>query len=412
MVLFVFVLVGLGGVGHLMVIRRLDYPEGDRDRDRDSDRDTGSDMDVDNYEIANQPGVEIDHEDQYPIDRIEVTSPINRPLDPSRRIQLDSTHILIPPHSASDPKHPKRQQLPPHQSRPHRLPTEVLEKYLIHGELDVSTLSLYPEQWTQLDSVGEAKMDLVYLWVNSTDEHFQSALSTRWRNDRAERLVAATADNGGEGGDSGEDGGRRKRWRDNGELWGAVRSGVAAFTARKGNKQSGLRGVHVVSGDYPVEVVASTSTDGKGTKKEAVLEARAREGGWTIGQIPSWLGWSSQDRFDPSRTRTESSHSGTGNQGEEGGNPNVIAKDEDSQPWLRWHFHSDIFRFGAGRRSQYDLQRTASTGTRQGRRGEEPLHAETRDEQEKRWRQTALPNFNSFAIETQIGSMEGLSENL
>lgn len=145
--------------------------------------------------------------------------------------------------------------------------------------------------------------------------------------------------------------GAERHWRDNGELRGAVRSAAQSLA-------EGLRRVHVISADFELDsavpVVEVDEDDEEGVY-EVVVDSEG-EAKWRVGQVPSWL--------------------------------NTTAPDVGMQ----WHFHSEIFRL-------------PSDGEVDSR-----IQGEWRDEQ--KWREEALPSFNSFQIESKVAWVDDLSENL
>lgn len=181
-------------------------------------------------------------------------------------------------------------------------------------------------------------IDIVYTWVNSTSSEFSGVVRERWEGEELGRL-------------NGE-----RRWRDNGELRGAVRSAVHAF-------KDSLRTVHILSGDYPIETIGATEGE---------------DGQWTMGQIPRWLNWAKE--------------------GEQAG---AVGNGPD----LKWHFHRDLFRLPRqgqiikGWTEDDQLERRLET-------------TEQKGNLEEAWQALALPTFNSFAIESRLGFVDGCHENL
>lgn len=150
--------------------------------------------------------------------------------------------------------------------------------------------------------------------------------------------------------------GASRHWRDNGELRGAIRSAAQHFA-------DGLRKVHVISADFELDSVRQDSTlesidDGEaGVEQEENIIGEEDQSRWRVGQVPSWLDTTA---------------------GEMG---------------LQWHFHSEIFRLP----SDHDKvdSRTAKDWI-----------------SEDRWRDLSLPSFNSFQIESKVGWVKDISENL
>lgn len=240
---------------------------------------------------------------------------MNRPG--ANGVALDETKILLP--AASLP--PPRPLLLPLKNR---LPYHVMNQYLTDGTLPAEVPAAAP-------------IDIVYTWVNSTSQEFSGVVRDRWEGEDLGRL-------------NGE-----RRWRDNGELRGAVHSAVHAFKDNIGT-------IHIISGDYPVDMITPDDDD---------------EGAWSMGQIPRWLDWSKEGR-------------GT----IQGGGPD-----------LQWHFHREIFRLPRkdgevrGWSEQEQLARRIETT---------PEHQDV----EAAWQALALPTFNSFAIESRLGFVKDCHENL
>ncbi|WVF69715.1 hypothetical protein IAT40_004494 [Kwoniella sp. CBS 6097] len=257
----------------------------------------------------------------------------------SRVIPDDPTHILVPPHS---PK-PIRLLQPLHD----RLPYPVLEEYFTTGKLPSSFISAEEHN---------VELDRVYLFVNASSPYLERAMA-----ERAEMEGVKTK-------------GKKRHWRDNGELRGAVRSGVKGLASTKGK-------VHIVSADWPL-----SQQDQEYFQLSGILDGDDGDGEveseWRIGQIPNWLDWESQ-----------------------------VSQEEARE--IRWHFHSDIFRLPTSdngqipRRNESDIIRRYDE-----ERGEEiAIDISINWNTEEEWKELALPSFNSFAIESRLGWLEGLSEN-
>lgn len=232
-------------------------------------------------------------------------------LDKAVRIATDPNHILVPRELNTSPK-----LLRPLQTRP---PLGLLESYYATGRPNHDTTT-YP--------LVKPSVDVVYLWVNATDPCLHSSMLRR-----AEQEGLHVED------------GDRKRYRDNGELRGSMRSAKSALR--------GLDTIHVLSGDYAC------------TEDDLMLSAAggntsAPGDSWTVGQIPAWLDW-------------EAVHNGSAG--------------------VKWHFHSNVFRIPVDENdTPEDLAWDADF--------------------EKEWRDFSTPSFNSFAIESRVGWIEGIAENL
>ncbi|WVR04699.1 hypothetical protein IAU60_001710 [Kwoniella sp. DSM 27419] len=248
-------------------------------------------------------------------------------------LEDDPTHVLVPP-----PQHDPTRLL---QSLRDRLPYAVLEEYYTTGRLPAS----YRDDTAH-------QLDLVYLYVNASSPYLQQAM-----DDKAAIEGVHTA-------------GKKRHWRDNGELRGAVRSGIRGLGKAVGN-------VHLVSADWDLTEENRQQLDTN------VAESLSDDGeGWRIGQIPEWLDWDSQRE----------------------------------QGRLRWHFHNDIFRLPAKADKTIPLRNASEGATTvsywdfdQEKVVDVDVAVEWADEAQ--WRSQALPNFNSFAIESRLGWVPGLSEN-
>ena len=248
--------------------------------------------------------------DDAPI--VDTNASLGQPPHPSLGLDLEGAEFI-----PSDPNNillSLETPAPPRLLQPitDRLPYSLVSTFYSQGILDKSAPIPYPRP-----------LDVVYLWVNASGEPFQEAMGQR-----------AEVEGVGSWG-------RGKRYRDNGELRGALRSAAKSLGDRLGT-------IHVLSGDYPSLDTANDS-----------LEERDEERR-NVGQIPRWLDW-------------ESAKKG-------------LHK-------VAWHFHSSFWR----------LPIDVPEG--------EALPADfTRQEEE--WRKLSIPNFNSFAIESRVGWVNGLSETL
>ena len=227
----------------------------------------------------------------------------------------DHTHILVPEPSSDTP--------PPF-LRPitDRLPYHTLSSFYKTGSVPSTK---HPK--------GSPQMDIVYLWVNSSDPLFGAAKGVRGEQEGIKMGV-----------------GENKRFRDNGELRGAMRSAVSSLG-------DGLGRLHVLSGDYPFDQNQySYLLPGNNQTEDGVHVER-----WRMGQVPEWMDW------------------------------DVV---RDDSMGIKWHFHSSVFRIPRDELEQ----------------DEEEKEIERKREEE--WREASIPNFNSFAIESRVGWIPGLSENL
>jgi len=267
----------------------------------------------------------------------------------------DPTHIYLAP---QHPLPPTRKLLVP--QRPSTAHLDLLS-YISTG--------IFPASVTDSNSGKEVpvdQVDLVYLWVNSTDPFFPEAFEYRMEE---EGLPV--------------DRGQARRWRDNGELRGAVRSSVQSLG-------DSLRKIHIVSGDYPLEAFQDDETSSDSTPVDKDLNDAPKfrkrkltftendtetEEGWTVGQIPDWLDWESEDET------------------------------------ITWHFHTDIYRLPRNSEDKLLVGREVMGGmVLLGHDGE--AVPGTNETLEQEWRELALPTFNSFAIESRISWVVGLSEKL
>jgi 3-O-alpha-D-mannopyranosyl-alpha-D-mannopyranose xylosylphosphotransferase len=233
-------------------------------------------------------------------------------LDPTKEID-DLAGTLVIPHDSTHILVPQKMSVAQPLLRP------------LYNRLDASILTSYYVDGLLPDIVPRAEVppiDVVYLWVNSSGTVFSEAMVARAESEGIE-----------------VDTGDSKRYRDNGELRGAVRSAKSAL--------NGLGTMHVLSGDYPIPAGYA-------------LPADSEEGEWKLGQIPEWLDWESV---------------------------------RDGSAGLKWHFHSRVYRIPV---DDYDSPE------------DRMLDLEYEDE----WRDMSVPSFNSFAIESRVGWMDGLAENL
>ncbi|WWC68006.1 uncharacterized protein I206_101925 [Kwoniella pini CBS 10737] len=277
-----------------------------------------------------------------------------------QEIPNDPTHILIPPHES-----PKIDLLQPIHDR---LPYEVLESYFSTGFIPESFNSDSPH-------AKQLPLDLVYLFVNASSEYLQENKA------KAEQKEGIEIRGG------------KRHWRDNGELRGAVRSGIKHMNEHAGK-------VHVISADWEL---TNQDVSKLGYSDDDLSE---KMNGWRIGQIPEWLNWESQ-------------------------------KDQENSK-LKWHFHNDIFKlptksngqviqkpFEVEARSEVEteVEEISKSKAEQVRseddldedseypRIEPPTPVKVYWNNENEWKNLSTPNFNSFAIESRLSWLSGVSEN-
>ena len=272
---------------------------------------------------GDQPTIDVD-----PSDAVETGNSANATVDsapqpsatPSGQDEVildlageDSTHVRV----KSDPDRPPIELL----TNLHRIPYPVLEEYFAAGT--------FPTPLPDPESMQLEPIDLVYLFVNGSSTIFQNEFDHRVDVEDIHALK-----------------GRARRWRENGELRGAIRSGVSSLDTDLGT-------VHVLAADFPA-MCAKEGSDG-------LEQCR-------VGQVPFWLDYDKSDAAE----------------GADG---------------LRWHFHSEVFRLP---RNQGQLHPgIVATGW-----------FTTGWKNEEAWQNEALPNFNSFEIETHIGWLGGVADNL
>ena len=144
------------------------------------------------------------------------------------------------------------------------------------------------------------------------------------------------------------DRGASKHWRDNGEIRGSVRSSVQAL-GRIMNK------VHLISADFDLDTSAMIISGIEDDVEPDQTKAWMKD--WKAGQVPAWL------------------------------------DSEADQDRVQWHFHSEIFRLPQAD-GVLDIRLQGSWAS------------------EGEWKDTATPSFSSFPIESRIGWVRDLNENL
>jgi 3-O-alpha-D-mannopyranosyl-alpha-D-mannopyranose xylosylphosphotransferase len=210
-----------------------------------------------------------------------------------------------------------------------------LVNYYVNGRLDALPSSVLPNP----------TVDMLYTFVNASSPILQEAMT---RRRAAEGLPAKE--------------GSSSRWRDNGELRGALRSSVHSLG-------EAVRKVHIISADFDLDepspapegesIEVSTKDEGYEAEYEWV-ETEDVPGifsKWKIGQVPSWLDTASE------------------------------------QDKLAWHFHSEIYRLPMDD-GVLDPRLADHWGT------------------EAEWKAYATPTFSSFSIETRLGWVKDLGENM
>lgn len=245
------------------------------------------------------------------------------PQSEGHELVNDPTHLLVPVRPLSAPP----RLLRPNTARP---PLPLLAQFYEGG-----TVLPLRSGWEQ------PQVDLVYLFVNASSPQFEPS-----RNAKADEEGIVMHKGG------------TRRWRDNGELRGSVRSGALAFGPS-------VRRVHILSAAFDVNFTSPSEggeVEGEDASARPPLPAEASEvpgaeniTQWHLGQIPEWL------------------------------NPRNRAN-------LHTHFHPSIFRLP--------------------RDDDGSLPASIAHIDEVEWQAKALPTFNSFEIESRVGWIDGLSENL
>lgn len=238
----------------------------------------------------------------------------------------DQSHVLVP--VTADPPVELLQPIK-------RFHAPSLVDYYVNGRLDALPSSDMPNPTA----------DMLYTFVNASSPILQEAMT---RRRAAEGLPPKD--------------GSSSRWRDNGELRGALRSGVHSLG-------EAVRKVHVISADFELDepspapegesIEMSRKDEESGEEYEWVETEEAEDiyGKWKMGQVPSWLDTTSeQDR-------------------------------------LAWHFHSEIYRLPADD-GVLDPRLSDHWGT------------------EEEWKAYATPSFSSFSIETRLGWVKDLGENM
>ena len=222
-----------------------------------------------------------------------------------------------------------------------------LESWFLYGNID--------NGWTKPRLPKTPQVDVVMTWVNGSDP--------LWALERSKKVAKH--------GLKFRMPGMARHWRDNGMGPYPLRSIVDAFAEPKA--ESDLRRIHLVTADMQLDGIGFNRNLAAG--EESRLPSIAQKGKkWTIGQVPSWL---DQAKLVPSlanRTSTDSR--------------NVE---------LQWHFHSQAFQI-----PDSFFQQTITVSNK----SETSIQWKDADE----WKRDALPTYNSFAIEWQMGWLEGVGD--
>lgn len=139
-------------------------------------------------------------------------------------------------------------------------------------------------------------------------------------------------------------------FREQNELKYSMRSVLAALPGK-------VRTMHLITADLPV------------TEEDAHLIPSNYDAPWRLAQAPVWLDYSKRDPASPWHPKFGRSY-----------------------PSLRYAAHSEIFHLPT-----YD-------------RDGNPLEIGEHEWKEEQWRAKALPSFNSMAIESRIGWLQGLAD--
>jgi 3-O-alpha-D-mannopyranosyl-alpha-D-mannopyranose xylosylphosphotransferase len=237
------------------------------------------------------------------------------------------------------------------------LPDSLLEDWFLHGKLSSTSVKDLPPQ---------PKLDVIFTWVNGSDTLWQlGQLEQAERNGIPQPRLK----------------GVNRHWRENGMGRFGLRSVVEAFSQKedeedetiigvKGN--NGIRRIHVLTADLSMDGLGLTwENETSGEVGRGVIQTQEGRARWSLGQVPDWLDTSALVPLLDERV----SSSGSGVE-------------------LQWHFHSEAFHIA---QSLFDM----------------PNDNERKSvswANEKAWKDQALPTFNSFAIETQIGWLKGMSD--
>lgn len=260
-------------------------------------------------------------------------------------------------YTAVSPNDRKEQPLeyPTARSTVASLPEPIVESWLVGGQISGSPSHA---NWPL-----EPSLDVIMTWVNGSDP--------LWQLRKFEQNLQQPHHSKG--------GGFETHWREFGIARHALRSVAASLVSQKdwrssdGKPKSGLRRLHVFSADMSLDGIGFDIRGEPNHLPERLhSEHKLPHSEWSLGQVPEWL---QPDALEP--------HMESKDQSEDGLNG----------PRLQWHFHSEGFHLP---RSFFD--RLSDTN-------------QPEWEDEAAWKRQALPNFNSNAIEWQIGLLDGLGEN-
>ena len=275
---------------------------------------------------------------------------VNGDCAASLELSAGSSELYIALRPDQCPPQPKN--YPP--LRPvHGLPEEQLRSWFLRGSFEQPSSSpTFP---------SDPQLDVIMTWVNGSDP--------LWRLGRTEKAEKHGLGNRIDG--------MTRHWRNNGMGSYPLRSIVDAFSNTNETKR--LRRIHVVTADMPIsgiglQAVRAIDREGPDSVEDKHFGGRM-EKPWTLGQVPSWL---EQKALIPLLNERKLSHAN----GAE----------------LQWHFHSEVFK----------MPESSFNASTESDDVEEKTLQFWKDE--RAWQQQALPSFNSFAIEWQLGWLTGVND--
>jgi hypothetical protein len=268
----------------------------------------------------------------------------------SLELSAGASELYIPLRPDQSPTQPKN--YPP--LRPvHGLPEEQLRSWFLKGS--------FKKPHSPQAFPSDPQLDVIMTWVNGSDPLWQLG-----RTEKAEKHgLGSRIDS------------MTRHWRNNGMGSYPLRSIVDAFSSA--NETKHLRRIHVVTADMPIagiglQAVRKIDREGSNLTNDKPFDGKM-EKPWTLGQVPSWL---EQNALIPLLDERTLSHAN----GAE----------------LQWHYHSEVFKmpessFRASTITDYEEKKTRQFW-----------------KDERAWQQQALPSFNSFAIEWQLGWLTGVND--